>query len=119
MHHHQAAAVERTETSLTQVGSEDVQFRPYRQLEQTGVSIEILLVVVFQEPSSRQFAIGKPQEPAWPVQEEAQRKATDNPIADIETQEREQLGGGRVELAARAIVAVPVEDQVSGDDTST
>ena len=90
-----------------------------RQLEQTGVSIEILLVVVFQQPRSRQFAIRESQKPALPAQGEAQGKATGNPIADIEAHESEELGSSRLELVGGAVVAVPVEHQVGSDDTAT
>ena len=117
-HHQQAVPVERTEASLAQVGGEDVQYRAFRQLEQAGVSVEVLLVVVFQQPRRRQLAIREPQQPARPEQGEAQGKAAGNPIADIEAHERDQLGRRRVELAGRAVVAVPVEHQVGGEDAA-
>ena len=86
-HHQQAVAVERAQASLAQVGGEDVQLRPLGQLEQAGVAVEILLVVVFQQPRSRQLAVRAAQQPARPAQREAQGKAPGDPIADIEADE--------------------------------
>jgi hypothetical protein len=93
MYLHQAVATERAEATLVQIGGQDVQFRPFGKLEEAGVAKEILLIVVFQHARARQFSIGQPQKPERPLDGEAQGIATENPIADIEFDEREKLGG--------------------------
>jgi hypothetical protein len=40
------------------------------------------------------------------------------PVADVEPHEGEELGRRGVELAGRAVVAVPVQNQVGGEDAA-
>ena len=92
--------------------------RAFRQLEQAGVAIEILLIVIFQQPGSRQLAIREPQKPAGPAQGQSQGKTPEDPIADVEAHKGEELGRRGVELVGRAVVTVPIEYEMGGENAA-
>src|SRR6476660_7499732 len=50
-----AIAIERTKLPFADIRGENVQTRVFRQLEQTRVAVKIFLVVVLQEPNTREL----------------------------------------------------------------
>ena len=117
-HHQEAVPVERAQAALAQVGGEEVQCGRLGQLEQAGIPVEVLLVVVFQQPRAGQPAVREAQQPARPAERQRQEEAAGDPVADVEPHEGEELGRRGVELAGRAVVSVPVQDQVGGEDAA-
>ena len=115
-HHPQSVAIERAKPALAEIRGEKMQARVFRQLEQARVAVKVFLVVVFQEAHVRQLAIRQPEQAPRPMQGETQRVSTQNAIADVEADEREQLGGRRVEFVSRAVVAAPIEAEMGGND---
>ena len=118
LHHPQAVAVERAKASFAEVGGEDVQLRPLRQLEQALVAIKECLVLVFQPAGSRQLTVRQTQQPTRPTQEQPQRKPPHDAIADVQTDEREQFRRRLVEFVRRAVVLAPIQRQVRGHDAA-
>src|SRR4051794_25726724 len=82
------------------------------------VSVEMLFVVVFQQPGAGQLAIGQPQQPARPARGTIQESATDDSIADIHAHDRKELRRRGVEIVRRAVIKVPIEHEVSGENTA-
>ena len=76
----------------------------------------MFLVVILEQAHARQPAVRHPDQAAKPMQREGQRVPPQNPVPHVEANEREQLGGGRVELVDRAVVAGPIQPQMGGHD---
>src|SRR4051812_21417659 len=55
---------------------------------------------------------------ARPARGTIQESATDDPVADIHAHEGEQLRRRGVEIVGRAVVKVPIEHEVSGENTA-
>jgi hypothetical protein len=117
-HHVQAVPVEGAQAPLAQVGGEDVQLRLLGQLEQAGISVKKLFIVVFQQPGARQLPIRASQKAAQPAQRHGQGKPANDAVADIEPHEGKQLGRRRFEVAGRAVVTAPIQREVSGQNTA-
>src|SRR3954453_18606796 len=116
--HPQAVARKGTKSAFAQIRSENMQARVFWQLEQTGVAIKIFLIVVLQQPSSCEPAIRQTRQAAWPMQRQRESISTHNSVANIETNEGEQLSSGCLKLAIRAVVALPIQAQMGAQDTS-
>src|SRR3954471_12375374 len=78
----------------------------------------MLFVVVFQQPGAGQLAIGQPQQPARPARGTIQESATDDSIADIHAHDRKELRRRGVKIVRRAVIKVPIEHEVSGENTA-
>src|SRR5262245_13087982 len=94
---------------LAEVGGQKMQARVFRQLKQRRVAEQVLFVVVLQEAGARQLAIGKPHEAARSADGKSESVTAQDPIANIEANEGQQLGGRCIELGGRTVVAVPIE----------
>src|SRR6185437_2760441 len=111
-------AVERTQAPFAQIGAEDVQLRLLGKFEEARIAVEILLIVAFQQARSCQLAIRESEKAPRQTQRYVQRKAPDDPVADIQVDEREELGRRGIEVRGGSVVTIPVEYEVGGDNAA-
>src|SRR5262249_31172020 len=95
-----------------------MQVRVLWQLEEAGIAVEVFFVMMLQEARARELSIGQSDKTAWGMQRETERIATQDAIANVKTNEREQVGRGGGELTGRAVVAAPVEAEMSGKNAA-
>ncbi|KAJ3047227.1 hypothetical protein HK102_012974, partial [Quaeritorhiza haematococci] len=113
----QPGAGERGDAALAQVRGQDVQLGLVGQFVEAGVAVEVLLVMVFQHAGPGVAAVDGPaRQPSRGRGQDGERIAADDPIADVHPDEVQDLLRGLVELLGGAVVAVPVEHEVSGED---
>ena len=114
----QALAVENSHHAVADVRGEHVQRRLLGEFEEPAVTVEKRAVVLLQERVGREVRSRPAGELADEPDRKQQRQAADDPVANVVLHEPDHLAGRLGELGIGAVVAVPVEDEVGGQDAA-
>ena len=114
----QALAVENSHHTVADVRGEHVQRRLLGEFEEPAVTVEKRAVVLLQERVGCEVRSRPAGELADEPDRKQQRQAADDPVANVVLHEPDHLAGRVGELGVGAVVAVPVEDEVGGQDAA-